>query len=58
MGIEPTANSPEKTPLSAESGAKSSALGADPDLSRIIDAWPDLPLHIRAAVQALIGTAQ
>jgi hypothetical protein len=29
----------------------------DPDLARVIDAWPDLPPHIRAAVLALIGTA-
>jgi hypothetical protein len=29
----------------------------DPDLARVIDAWPDLPQHIRAAVLALVGTA-
>jgi hypothetical protein len=29
----------------------------DPDLSRIIAAWPDLPPHIRAAVLALVGAA-
>jgi hypothetical protein len=29
----------------------------DPDLARIIDAWPTLPEHIRAAVRALIDTA-
>jgi hypothetical protein len=28
----------------------------DPDLQRVIDAWPDLPAHIRAAVRALVGT--
>jgi hypothetical protein len=28
----------------------------DPDLSRVVTAWPDLPDHIRAAVLALIGT--
>jgi hypothetical protein len=26
-------------------------------LARVIDAWPDLPPHIRAAVLALIETA-
>jgi hypothetical protein len=30
---------------------------ADPDLSRILDAWPTLPAHIRAAVLALVATA-
>jgi hypothetical protein len=29
----------------------------DPELARVIDAWPDLPDHIRAAVLALVGTA-
>jgi len=29
----------------------------DPDLARILDTWPDLPPHIKAAVLALIGTA-
>ena len=30
----------------------------DLDLARVIDAWPVLPAHIRAAVLALIGTAR
>jgi hypothetical protein len=29
----------------------------DPDLARILDAWPKLPAHIRAAVLALVATA-
>jgi hypothetical protein len=29
----------------------------DPDLTRVIDAWPDLPPHIRAAVLALVGSS-
>ncbi len=29
----------------------------DPDLARVVTAWPDLPPHIRAAVLALVGTA-
>jgi len=30
----------------------------DPDLARVVTAWPDLPTHIRAAVLALVGTAR
>jgi hypothetical protein len=31
---------------------------ADSDLARVIDAWPGLPPHIKAAVLALVGTAR
>ena len=31
---------------------------ADPELARVIESWPTLPEHIRAAVLALIQTAQ
>jgi hypothetical protein len=27
------------------------------DLARVVEAWPQLPEHIKAAVQALIGAA-
>jgi hypothetical protein len=30
----------------------------DPDLARIIDAWPALPLPVRAAVLALVESSQ
>jgi hypothetical protein len=30
---------------------------ADPDLARVVEAWPDLPEPIRRAVLALIGAA-
>jgi len=30
---------------------------ADPDLARLVESWPDLPAHIRAAIMALIQTA-
>jgi hypothetical protein len=29
---------------------------ADPDLARVVNAWPDLPAHVRLAVMALVGT--
>jgi hypothetical protein len=29
----------------------------DPDLARIMTAWPKLPEHIRAAVLVLVNTA-
>jgi hypothetical protein len=29
----------------------------DPDLARVLDAWPTLPDHIKAAVMALVTTA-
>jgi hypothetical protein len=31
---------------------------SDPDLARVVTAWPDLPPHIKAAVLALIGAAR
>jgi hypothetical protein len=30
-------------------------LHTDPDLARVIDAWPGLPAHIKAAVLTLIS---
>ena len=29
----------------------------DPELARIVEVWPDLPEHIRAAVMALVTSA-
>jgi hypothetical protein len=58
MGIEPCTNSPGNTALSADGGAESGApTPADPDLTRLVDAWPTLPPPIRAAVLALVETA-
>jgi hypothetical protein len=30
---------------------------ADADLARVLDAWPTLPPHVKAAVLALVATA-
>jgi hypothetical protein len=40
-----------------QQGANKSDAPFSPDLSMIIERWADLPLHIRAAILALIGTA-
>ena len=32
------------------------AAETDPDLARLVDAWPTLPPHIKAAVLALVAT--
>jgi hypothetical protein len=48
---------PGKTALPEPGGAKSGAPAADPDLTRILDAWPTLPEPIRRAILALIETA-
>jgi hypothetical protein len=47
-------------PASPSSVAHQLPTGAetDPDLARVIDAWPGLPAHIRAAVLALLSTAR
>jgi hypothetical protein len=55
----------ENTGIQADSenrAAKSDAFSTNnleisPDLSRVIEAWPALPDHIRAAILALVGTA-
>ena len=57
MGIEPPLNSPGNStgsvPGGAESGASTREIPAiDPDLARIVQAWPDLPPAIRAGILA------
>lgn len=45
-------------PRGAESGAVDTEKAPiDPDLARLIDAWPALPKAIRAGVVALVNTA-
>jgi hypothetical protein len=57
-----TKTTPRNDGPAAAGGAKSGALAdrftfRDPDLQRLIDAWPTLPESIRRAILALIGAA-
>jgi hypothetical protein len=38
----------------ARPGTDSHEAATDPDLQRIVSAWPVLPEHVRAAIMALI----
>jgi hypothetical protein len=60
-GFERTPLALSKTPISDTPSAKSGAPDApntplDPDLAQIVDCWPTLPEHIKAAVMALVNT--
>ena len=71
VGLEPTTYalrkncSPTTTPDSASIYATDSTSGAatgavtptDPELARVVEAWPTLPEPLRRAVLALVGTA-
>ena len=57
-GIEHPSLSLSKTPISETPSAESGAANAehtplDPDLAKIVVAWPRLPEHIKAAVSVL-----
>jgi len=61
-GLETPLGNTEKTPLSKTGGAKSGAFptendAIDADLQAVIDAWPDLPTAIRAAMLAMVNAA-
>ena len=61
IGHEHSPLTASKTPISEGGGAKSDAHDApkvpkDPDLDIVIEAWPELPGHIKAAIKALVET--
>jgi hypothetical protein len=61
MGIEPTLHSQENLTNPDLGSAQSGAVGAgfppiDPDLAKVVQAWPTLPELVRRAVLALIET--
>jgi hypothetical protein len=49
---------PDRDGLPEPSRETAPAGGTDPDLGRVCAAWPALPVHIRAAVMALVATAR
>jgi len=66
VGIEPTAGPSNDKDLRQSITEKSHPLAdavprhgnLPPDLARVTTAWPRLPVHIKAAVLALVKTAE
>jgi len=59
LGLEPSQKSTktaEKQPIAT--AAQPQAQPKDHDFIRLAKAWPTLPVHIRAAVMALVKTAK
>ncbi len=61
-GLEHLAQTPEKTSNPKASGAESGAVGdeigpIEPDLRRIIEAWPKLPDALKTGIMAMVTAA-
>jgi hypothetical protein len=62
-GLEPTANSTQKTAHPEKGGAESGAVGArkgpiDPDLALIIEVWPTLSEASKAEVITIVKAVE
>jgi cellobiose-specific phosphotransferase system component IIA len=63
IGPEQSPLTLSKTAILSSGGAKSDAHDApdsirDPNLAQIVDCWPMLPEHIKAAMKALVDAHQ
>ena len=66
VGLEPTDPNPQSIPIKQVTAIPETALAntlaresqIDPDLARLIDAWPTLPEAIRAGIIAMIQAAR
>jgi hypothetical protein len=57
VASENTTNQGVSAPASADVALRVAQNAVDPDLARVVEAWPDLPEAIRRAVLALVGSA-
>lgn len=56
--VSPDVASTLRKPAPDDNATSNAPAAVDPDLARVSAAWPTLPPHIRAAVLALVGTAE
>jgi hypothetical protein len=60
VGLEPPAATPVPTDRLRNPGpggaAESGAVAGDPELARVVEAWPKLSGHVKRAILALLAT--